>query len=187
MTYVLSHLEISTTANQHQILYKEIAEHKLPTSHPICSKATMDMSPILLLALFSLIYGNGILPIEASHHVYRNLQSLSSDSSNQPYRTAYHFQPPKNWINGIFRSNKFEIFFLTLSFSFLPFIFCAKYFISLTVFCFASCFCHLTCYAEMDILQTLMVSSALGWTPPFILYCLYYFKFLSMLLLCVFT
>ncbi|KAG5036409.1 hypothetical protein JHK86_017249 [Glycine max] len=39
----------------------------------------------------------------ATHHVYRNLQSLSSDSSNQPYRTAYHFQPPKNWINGPLR------------------------------------------------------------------------------------
>ncbi|TKY48269.1 Beta-fructofuranosidase, cell wall isozyme [Spatholobus suberectus] len=59
----------------------------------------MAISPILLLAFFSLIYGNGVLPIEATHHVYRNLQTLSSDSSNQPYRTAYHFQPPKNWIN----------------------------------------------------------------------------------------
>ncbi|CAJ2663603.1 unnamed protein product [Trifolium pratense] len=39
-----------------------------------------------------------ILPIEATHHVYRNLQS-SDDSTYQPYRTAYHFQPPKNWIN----------------------------------------------------------------------------------------
>ncbi|XP_057727265.1 beta-fructofuranosidase, cell wall isozyme-like [Arachis stenosperma] len=57
-----------------------------------------NLSPIiLLLALFSLIYGNAI----ASHHVYRNLQTQQSSdsSSNQPYRTAYHFQPPKNWIN----------------------------------------------------------------------------------------
>ncbi|XP_027344359.1 beta-fructofuranosidase, cell wall isozyme-like isoform X1 [Abrus precatorius] len=59
----------------------------------------MAISPILLFAIFSLIYGNGVLPIEATHHVYRNLESLSSDSSNQPYRTGYHFQPPKNWIN----------------------------------------------------------------------------------------
>ncbi|KAG4945125.1 hypothetical protein JHK87_041132 [Glycine soja] len=66
----------------------------------------MAVSPILLLlAIFSLIYGNGILPIEATHHVYRNLQTLSSDSSDQPYRTAYHFQPPKNWINGIDPNN----------------------------------------------------------------------------------
>ncbi|KAG4972487.1 hypothetical protein JHK82_038156 [Glycine max] len=59
----------------------------------------MAISPILLLAILSLIYGNGVLPIEATHHVYRNLQTLSSDSSDQPYRTAYHFQPRKNWIN----------------------------------------------------------------------------------------
>ncbi|XP_027344360.1 beta-fructofuranosidase, cell wall isozyme-like isoform X2 [Abrus precatorius] len=63
----------------------------------------MAISPILLFAIFSLIYGNGVLPIEATHHVYRNLESLSSDSSNQPYRTGYHFQPPKNWINGPMR------------------------------------------------------------------------------------
>jgi hypothetical protein len=61
----------------------------------------MAVSPILLVALFSFIYGNYVIPIEATHHVYRTLQSSSSDSSNhQPYRTAYHFQPHKNWING---------------------------------------------------------------------------------------
>ncbi|KAK7402261.1 hypothetical protein VNO78_14383 [Psophocarpus tetragonolobus] len=64
----------------------------------------MAISPIFLLAFLSLIYGNGgVLPIEATHHVYRNLQTLSSHSTYQPYRTAYHFQPPKNWINGPMR------------------------------------------------------------------------------------
>ncbi|CAL0322080.1 unnamed protein product [Lupinus luteus] len=57
------------------------------------------MSSFFFLATFSFIYGNAVLPTEASHHVYRNLQSLTSEYSNQPYRTAYHFQPPKNWIN----------------------------------------------------------------------------------------
>ncbi|WJX86428.1 Beta-fructofuranosidase, cell wall isozyme, variant 2 [Trifolium repens] len=59
-------------------------------------------STIWLLPLFTFIYVNSILSIEATHHDYRNLQSLSSHDSktNQPYRTAYHFQPPKNWING---------------------------------------------------------------------------------------
>ncbi|KEH18387.1 putative beta-fructofuranosidase [Medicago truncatula] len=58
------------------------------------------LSTMWLMPLFTFIYVNGILPIEATHHVYRNLQSLSSDDSfKQPYRTAYHFQPPKNWIN----------------------------------------------------------------------------------------
>ncbi|WVY99908.1 hypothetical protein V8G54_025978 [Vigna mungo] len=60
----------------------------------------MAISPIFLSAVFFLIYGNDVLPIEATHHVYRNLRTLSSHSSHhQPYRTAYHFQPPKNWIN----------------------------------------------------------------------------------------
>ncbi|XP_057455211.1 beta-fructofuranosidase, cell wall isozyme isoform X2 [Lotus japonicus] len=60
----------------------------------------MTTSTICLLALLCIIYSTGVLPVEATHHVDRNLQSLTSDSSNQPYRTAYHFQPPKNWING---------------------------------------------------------------------------------------
>ncbi|KAI3919167.1 hypothetical protein MKX01_018806 [Papaver californicum] len=40
--------------------------------------------------------------VEASHHLYyRNFQSLQSTSIpiNQPYRTGYHFQPAKNWMN----------------------------------------------------------------------------------------
>ncbi|KAK7271975.1 hypothetical protein RJT34_28287 [Clitoria ternatea] len=63
----------------------------------------MAISPLVLFAIFALVYGNGVLPIEATHHVYRNLESVSSDTTNQPYRTAYHFQPPKNWINGPMR------------------------------------------------------------------------------------
>lgn len=81
---------------------------------------------IWLLTLFTIIYG--ILPIEATHHVFRNLQSLSShDSSNdQPYRTSYHFQPPKNWINGNFivyiLFNFFgEMFYISHIFFFLSF------------------------------------------------------------------
>ncbi|KAK7349253.1 hypothetical protein VNO77_06474 [Canavalia gladiata] len=58
----------------------------------------MTISTIWMLALFSFIYGGG-----ATHQVYRNLQSLSSHYSNQPYRTGYHFQPSKNWINGPMR------------------------------------------------------------------------------------
>ncbi|XP_014516764.1 beta-fructofuranosidase, cell wall isozyme [Vigna radiata var. radiata] len=54
----------------------------------------MIMPTMCLLILFSVIYGS-----VATHHFSRNLQTLSSDSNDQPYRTAYHFQPPKNWIN----------------------------------------------------------------------------------------
>ncbi|CAJ2663602.1 unnamed protein product [Trifolium pratense] len=57
-------------------------------------------STIWLLPLFTFIYVNDILPIEATHNVYRNLQNSSSDLTDQTYRTGYHFQPPKNWING---------------------------------------------------------------------------------------
>ncbi|XVF26956.1 hypothetical protein REPUB_Repub14bG0065000 [Reevesia pubescens] len=52
---------------------------------------------------FALLVGHGIVELEASHHVYNNLQtvqSISAASTNQPYRTGYHFQPPSNWING---------------------------------------------------------------------------------------
>ncbi|KAI4329101.1 hypothetical protein L6164_021401 [Bauhinia variegata] len=58
----------------------------------------MAFSSFWLCAIFiSLVFGHGA---QASHHVYRNLQSVSSASSYQPYRTAYHFQPPRHWING---------------------------------------------------------------------------------------
>ncbi|CAK9139249.1 unnamed protein product [Ilex paraguariensis] len=33
-----------------------------------------------------------------SSHIQKKLQSPSEEQ--QPYRTAYHFQPPKNWMNG---------------------------------------------------------------------------------------
>ncbi|KAI4355450.1 hypothetical protein L6164_004225 [Bauhinia variegata] len=59
----------------------------------------MAVSSFWLLAIFSLFFGHGVLHVDASHHVYRNLQTVSSASSYQPYRTAYHFQPPQNWIN----------------------------------------------------------------------------------------
>ncbi|XP_021293975.1 beta-fructofuranosidase, insoluble isoenzyme CWINV1-like [Herrania umbratica] len=49
---------------------------------------------------FALLVGHGVVELEASHHVYKNLQTdQSTASANQPYRTGYHFQPPKNWIN----------------------------------------------------------------------------------------
>ncbi|KAE9584688.1 hypothetical protein Lal_00021111 [Lupinus albus] len=63
----------------------------------------MSICSIWLLTLFSIIHANGILPTQASNQVYKSLQSLSYGSSTQPYRTAYHFQPPKNWINGPLR------------------------------------------------------------------------------------
>ncbi|PON48157.1 Glycoside hydrolase [Parasponia andersonii] len=54
-----------------------------------------------LLCLLALFFSHGLVELQASHHVYGNLQVSESVSvQNQPYRTSYHFQPPKNWING---------------------------------------------------------------------------------------
>ncbi|XAR49933.1 Beta-fructofuranosidase [Bertholletia excelsa] len=59
-----------------------------------------NLSSLLLLCLFSLLVGHGVVELEASHHVYRELRAAqSSPAANQPYRTAFHFQPPKNWMN----------------------------------------------------------------------------------------
>ncbi|KAB8982105.1 hypothetical protein FH972_026891 [Carpinus fangiana] len=55
----------------------------------------MEICIISALCLCFLLVGD-VVEVEASHHPYRNLQSLSGE---QPYRTAYHFQPPKNWMN----------------------------------------------------------------------------------------
>lgn len=48
---------------------------------------------IFLLVLFFLA-DNAIVVLDALHNVPNNIK-------NQPYRTGYHFQPPKNWMNGI--------------------------------------------------------------------------------------
>ncbi|KAL2899587.1 Fructan 6-exohydrolase [Bienertia sinuspersici] len=60
------------------------------------------MSMILLFV--SLLLSHGVIELHASHHVYNHLQnavtfSNSLPSDDQPYRTAYHFQSLKNWIN----------------------------------------------------------------------------------------
>ncbi|XVF76175.1 hypothetical protein PTKIN_Ptkin13bG0245400 [Pterospermum kingtungense] len=47
--------------------------------------------------------------VEASHMVYPQFQSLSAVSVHQLHRTAYHFQPSKNWMNGFFYVSFLEI------------------------------------------------------------------------------
>nr|KJB70242.1 hypothetical protein B456_011G064900 [Gossypium raimondii] len=60
----------------------------------------MANSNVAFFFFFALLIGHGIVELEASHHVYKHLLGLlSSAPANQPYRTGYHFQPPKNWIN----------------------------------------------------------------------------------------
>nr|AFA46812.1 cell wall invertase [Manihot esculenta] len=56
----------------------------------------------LFFFLFALFFGYGVFELEASHHIYhtfQNLQESAVSASSQPYRTSYHFQPPKNWMN----------------------------------------------------------------------------------------
>ncbi|KAG4178694.1 hypothetical protein ERO13_A10G059000v2 [Gossypium hirsutum] len=60
----------------------------------------MANSNVAFFFFFALLIGHGIVELEASHLVYKHLLGLlSSAPANQPYRTGYHFQPPKNWIN----------------------------------------------------------------------------------------
>ena len=51
----------------------------------------MEKSAIWAVGLCLVLAGHGFVA-EASHQ---------SKPTEQPYRTAYHFQPPKNWMNGM--------------------------------------------------------------------------------------
>ncbi|CAL5443818.1 unnamed protein product [Camellia sinensis] len=63
------------------------------------NKAIMANSSVWLICLSALFLGHGVLDLEASHHVYRQLQTLEFPAVNQPYRTSFHFQPERNWMN----------------------------------------------------------------------------------------
>ncbi|KAL9400068.1 hypothetical protein Peur_009029 [Populus x canadensis] len=52
----------------------------------------MEISVIWVVGFCVLLVDHGV---QASHQSSRNLQE-----TDQPYRTGYHFQPPKNWMNG---------------------------------------------------------------------------------------
>ncbi|WCJ39508.1 Beta-fructofuranosidase insoluble isoenzyme 1 [Euphorbia peplus] len=59
----------------------------------------------ITLFFFAVFFGkNAIVEVEASHYVeekfqkYVNINNVDI-SKNQPYRTAFHFQPAKNWMN----------------------------------------------------------------------------------------
>ncbi|KAG8380103.1 hypothetical protein BUALT_Bualt07G0158800 [Buddleja alternifolia] len=56
----------------------------------------------LIICLLSII-GNIVFEIEANCDIIYKDHSIclpKDQPSKQPYRTAYHFQPPKNWMNG---------------------------------------------------------------------------------------
>ncbi|KAJ4951918.1 hypothetical protein NE237_028750 [Protea cynaroides] len=60
----------------------------------------MAFTAVWFIGLCSLILGCGI-HVEASHKIYPNLQTHPRNitATHQPYRTGYHFQPAKHWIN----------------------------------------------------------------------------------------
>ncbi|RHN56259.1 hypothetical protein MtrunA17_Chr5g0427531 [Medicago truncatula] len=49
-----------------------------------------------LLATFSVIILYGFAHIEAFHQTHSSIFNL-----NQTYKPSFHFQPSKNWMNGI--------------------------------------------------------------------------------------
>ncbi|XP_068661595.1 beta-fructofuranosidase, insoluble isoenzyme 1-like [Aristolochia californica] len=57
-------------------------------------------SPVWIVFLFYFLFILGLdTCVEASHLHYVHLQSSEQSIVSPLYRTAYHFQPPKNWIN----------------------------------------------------------------------------------------
>ncbi|CAJ1968138.1 unnamed protein product [Sphenostylis stenocarpa] len=51
---------------------------------------------IIVICSLCIICNNGV---EAFHSIYPGLQSISARSVSKLHRTAYHFQPRRNWIN----------------------------------------------------------------------------------------
>jgi len=65
---------------------------------------------LLVIISFLLSSRNGI---EASTHS-NNIDPIKYRiPKEQPYRTSYHFQPPQNWMNGIFFTKLCQVIFST--------------------------------------------------------------------------
>ncbi|KAJ4958397.1 hypothetical protein NE237_025508 [Protea cynaroides] len=60
----------------------------------------MAFTVVWFIGLCSLLHCYGA-HVEASHQIFLHLQShQNTTATHQPYRTGYHLQPAKNWING---------------------------------------------------------------------------------------
>ena len=81
----------------------------------------MKSTKFVTFIIFSVLLCYDVVQIQASHHVSMHLQTSALSQSPrplyQPYRTAYHFQPVKNWINGKFIFNFIHIYFLCFKLS----------------------------------------------------------------------
>ncbi|KAK2653474.1 hypothetical protein Ddye_013330 [Dipteronia dyeriana] len=64
---------------------------------------TTPLISVSFLYISALFLSYNVLELEASHHIFARYQTspkvLHKALVNQPYRTGYHFQPPKHWIN----------------------------------------------------------------------------------------
>ncbi|CAL9054955.1 unnamed protein product, partial [Musa banksii] len=76
----------------------------LPSSPPMASSCRSCLVWVLCFFLCRCL-----VFVEPSRRVflYPQSQEISSIVSKQ-YRTAYHFQPPKNWINGSTLTNRYQ-------------------------------------------------------------------------------
>ncbi|KAF1877949.1 hypothetical protein Lal_00049342 [Lupinus albus] len=63
------------------------------------------LNVFIALCSLSMICNNCV---DAFHAIHPNLQSFSVHSVDTLHRTGFHFQPPRNWING-FPNNPFTI------------------------------------------------------------------------------
>lgn len=81
------------------------------------------MEAIFLVGLLCVLFNNGI-EVDASHSEFQNFQSHNlTVPETQPYRTSYHFRPPKNWLNGMYLSHfSLPIYPLFLFFSLYLFL-----------------------------------------------------------------
>ena len=59
----------------------------------------MKISISLFFGLCCVLLSSGIEVEASNQNIHEYLQAFQSEK--QPYRTAYHFQPPQNWLNGM--------------------------------------------------------------------------------------
>lgn len=116
------------------------------------------------ISFLCFLFGHGFLQLQACHHVYRAHTSyFVPHVYQQPYRTSYHFQPPRNWINGFFSFFLLTfLFFISFNFLLLGFIYPTK---SLQLF-------SLTCDLDWNSLEI----HRSKWLVPSLLCSFYHFR-----------
>lgn len=85
----------------------------------------MDLSVVLLVVLSCVLLSNGmevkdcdLLTENTSFETFQAILPAAEHATEQPYKTAYHFQPLQNWLNGMTKAT-FTNLVLTTTYSFL--------------------------------------------------------------------